>query len=113
MRMTISPPTLSAEPSAFRNPHFEIAAPVEEGCRTAELAALSTDQILSMSREELIEVIRAARGRHLRPGVLERLPQMDLDTLQKLVFLTRRYCRNQQLLAEGDASPSLVAAYCG
>ena len=66
-----------------------------------------------MSRQDLVNVIRSTRGDHLRPGVLERLPQMDAETLRKLVFLTRRYCRNQQLFADPDCSPSLVAAYCG
>ncbi len=65
-----------------------------------EVAALSAACIMLMSRAEQIGVINSVRGGHLRPGVLERLPQMDGETLRRLVFLTRRYCRNQQRLAE-------------
>jgi hypothetical protein len=38
---------------------------------------------------------------------------MDGDTLRRLVFLTRRYCRNRQLIAEANRSPNTFAAYCG
>jgi hypothetical protein len=112
---SISPVALEERPD-FGREEFDERRPVKAPGRSysiAEVAALPTERILGMTRSELIGVIRSVRGRHLRPGVVERLPQMDDDTLQKLVFLTRRYCRNQQLLSEPDAPASLVAAYCG
>lgn len=128
MRMTTFPPTATDEPESLRAPHFRQIGPVapQDGAYWAsrddrldgrhsesEVAALSTEAIQAMSRSEMIAVIRSVRGRHLLPGVLERLPQMDGDTLRKLVFLTRRYCRNQQLLSDPEPSPNTVAAYCG
>lgn len=79
--------------------------------RLAEIAALSTDQVLSMTRSELADVIRSVRGAHLRPGVLERLSMMDGETLRRLVFLTRRFCRNKLLLSEVSTSPGTFASY--
>ncbi len=77
------------------------------------VAPLSTERILELGRGELIDLIRSVRATHLRPGVLERLPQMDGETLRRLVFLTRRYCRNQQLLIETSKSPNTYVAFCG
>ena len=34
------------------------------------------------------------------------------DTLRRLVFLTRRYCRHRLLLAESNRSPNTYAIYC-
>jgi hypothetical protein len=107
--------------TAGRRPHF--AVPARDGSKSAEdgsngrftadeVAALSTERILSMGRRDLIDVIRSVRGGHLLPEVRERLPQMDGETLRRLVFLTRRYCRHRQLLKEGSPA-GLVAAYCG
>lgn len=76
------------------------------------VAALSTEQVFELKRSQLIDIIRSVRASHLRPGVLERLPQMDGDTLRRLVFLTRRYCRHRLLLAEASRSPSSYAIYC-
>ena len=95
----------SAEASRFSNIEAESGAGT-----VAEVAALSADRILTMTRAELVEVIGSVRGGHLRPGVQERLPQLDCETLRRLVFLTRRYCRNQQQLTEGVPAG---AAYCG
>ncbi len=76
------------------------------------VAALSAEQILELKRSEAIDLIRSVRASHLRPGVIERLPQMDGITLRRLVFLTRRYCRHRLLLAETNRSPSTYAIYC-
>lgn len=76
-----------------------------------EIASLSTERLMAMSRRDLIDVIRSVRGGHLRPGVLERLPMMDAETLRRLVFLTRRFCRNQQRLNE-DTSTLTIRPYC-
>lgn len=59
-----------------------------------QVAALSSREISRMSSEEMVQVIRAIRMPHLREGVNERLPYLGEDTLRRLVFLTRRYCRN-------------------
>lgn len=96
---------------AFHSSHSTPHRPSSEG-RLAEVAALATDHILAMTRSELADVIRSVRGSHLLPGVLERLSIMDGETLRRLVFLTRRYCRNRLLLEEEAASPGTVVSYC-
>lgn len=68
---------------------------------TAEIASLSTARIMEMTAGELADVIRKVRMAHLNPGVLEQLARMDGTTLRRLVFATRRYCRDQALLSEG------------
>lgn len=59
------------------------------------VAAFSTTQIRDMSRQDMIRAIRACR----LPGVGERLGQhlkyYDRSTLQRLLYLARRCCRNQ------------------
>jgi hypothetical protein len=120
-------PQLSPQALPFQKPHFSTAirdASVTEheaadggGFRNSlatmkQIAALSTERILELKRSELIDAIRSVRASHLRPGVLERLPQMDGDTLRRLVFLTRRYCRNRLLLAETTRCPNTFAVYC-
>lgn len=114
MRTTAFPPTGLEDTFATElRPHIAVAARDDSTGRfTAdEVAALSTERILSMGRRDLIDVIRSVRGGHLLPEVRERLPQMDAETLRRLVFLTRRYCRHRQLLNEG-APAGLVATYC-
>jgi len=124
--MNASPPR-SAEIRSFGTPHFGTTSrderfgvaedsDGEESRKPSDamkrVAALSAEQILELKRSELIDVIRSVRASHLRPGVLERLPQMDGDTLRRLVFLTRRYCRHRLLLAETTRSPNSYALYC-
>jgi len=120
MRTTALPPAVTDDTPLFESahyaggPHFEPSTgfgtgadrlPADEDAYTvAEVAALSEDRVRRMSRRELIEVIRSVRGTHLRPGIHERLPQMDGETLRRLVFLTRRFCRNQQRIAEDTRS---------
>ena len=128
MRTTAFPPAVTDDAPLFesapyaRGPHFAALTDFETGFRptadghdaaytAAEVAALSEDRIRAMGRRELIEVIRSVRGAHLRPGIHERLPQMDGETLRRLVFLTRRYCRNQERIAE-DARAGLAFS-CG
>jgi hypothetical protein len=120
-------PQLSPQTLPFRKPHFAPAARDAsftehedtdgDDFRSArdamkQIAALSTEKILELKRSELIDAIRSVRASHLRPGVLERLPLMDGDTLRRLVFLTRRYCRNRLLLAETSRCPNMYAVYC-
>lgn len=126
MRMTALSPTLTDDPetatndfrttrgatahtaTADRSNEVSLPIPWQEHCYTpAEVAALRSDRILTMSRTELIGVLRSVRGNHLRSGLIDRLPQMDGETLRKLVFLTRRFCRNQQAL------DTPLAEFCG
>ena len=122
MRTTAFPPTVTDEFPPFRETHFTsesafASAPFEavdgvlEGPSLDAVAALSTERVVSMTRRELIEVIRSVRGNHLLPGVRERLPQMDGETLRRLVFLTRRYCRNRQRLS-ADAAAGVAVSCC-
>jgi hypothetical protein len=111
IRTTAFPPAATGDSTLRRGPHFSVetrqhaAADFEDSRYTAdEVAALSEERIMAMTRRELIEVIRSVRGGHLLPGARERLPQMDGETLRRLVFLTRRFCRNQQRLAEDAAA---------
>lgn len=67
----------------------------------SEVASLSTPRIMEMTGSELAEVICKVRLGHLRPGVLEQLSRMDGTTLRRLVFATRRYCRDQALVLDG------------
>jgi hypothetical protein len=60
----------------------------------AEIATLSGEQIERMSNEHIVSAIRAVRASHLREDVAENLPYMDRPTLERLLYLTRRYCRN-------------------
>ena len=117
--MTVSIlPTDQSPVTTFAGPHFRTELSSLSADRRAayspdEVAALATERIESMSRAELIDVIRSIRGRHLRPGVVERLPDMDAETLRRLVFVTRRYCRNQQSLEGAAESPGHVAICWG
>ena len=126
MRMNSSP-QVSTQSLPFRKPHFA-AASIETDLELEDdvdgdafrqpidamkrIAGLSAEDILELKRSELIDLIRSVRASHLRPGVLERLPQMDGDTLRRLVFLTRRYCRHRLLLAETSRCPNTYAVYC-
>ena len=121
MRTTALPPAADDSPSPFTTGfEFEPAfAPVPRIGRTADLAAFSDDEVAAlpttriaeMTRQELIAVIRGVRADHLRPELRERLPQMDGETLRRLVFLTRRLCRDRQELTSGPYRPAGLA--CG
>lgn len=118
IRTTAFPPTVTDDSPVRRGPHFTAESRQRgpgdfEACHYSvdEVAALSTERVMTMTRRELIEVIRSVRGGHLLPGAQERLPQMDGETLRRLVFLTRRFCRNQQRLAE-DAAAGVAVACC-
>lgn len=119
MRTDAFPPTVSDDDLFHESPDFEgrdeILSDDAALCgatgrySTADVAALPVDRVDAMSRRELIDVVRSVRGGHLLPGVRERLPQMDRETLRRLVFLTRRFCRNQQRLRE-DANAGVAVA---
>jgi hypothetical protein len=59
------------------------------------VAALAGAQIEELERDELIRAIKAARVPFIRPSDEKRLEMYDNDTLRRLVYLSRRMCRNQ------------------
>jgi hypothetical protein len=61
----------------------------------ADVARLSPSEISRMSSRELIRVLRGSELPLLegRPG--DRLRSLDRDTLEGLVYVARRCCRNQ------------------
>ena len=67
----------------------------EEALDKSDVAELSLLQISRMTCDELIRVIRAAQLPLLRPDVDEQLEFQDRPTLERLVYLARRCCRNQ------------------
>lgn len=91
--------TALAEQSSDRVAAGEIADLADS--HLAEIASLSTQWIMEMSRGELANLIRRARMKHLRPGMFEQLTRMDEANLRRLAFATRRYCRDQSLMLEG------------
>lgn len=59
------------------------------------VAALAGVQIEQLERDELIRAIKAAQVPFIRPSDEKRLAMYDNDTLRRLVYLSRRVCRNQ------------------
>lgn len=59
----------------------------------AEVASLSQKEIRAMSNAQIAETIRTVRSTHLRPEVAENLGFLDRATLERLLYLTQRYCR--------------------
>ncbi len=59
------------------------------------VADIPSGLVSQMSREELIRVVQAAELPLLRARTRERLPYFDRTTLERLVHLARRCCRNQ------------------
>jgi len=61
----------------------------------ASVAGLSQLQISQFSPEEMVRVIYAANMSLLRFELDRRLEFYDRQTLERLVYLARRCCRNQ------------------
>lgn len=65
----------------------------------AGVASLSPRSISKMSRDELIEAIRVVKnwrpGRASERALVNRLQYLDSTTLERLVYLARRCCRNR------------------
>jgi len=59
------------------------------------VAALVAAQIDEMERDELIRAIKAAHVPFIRSTDEKHLATYDSDTLRRLVYLSRRMCRNQ------------------
>ena len=60
------------------------------------IAYLTDREIAHMSRDQLVDTIRAARLPVIRKGVNRTLPHYDRETLERLVFLTRRCCHDRR-----------------
>lgn len=60
-----------------------------------EIAAFSRPEIHGMDNDDLVSVVRSAALPFLKATDLARLPQMGRESLLRLVFLAREYCRNQ------------------
>lgn len=69
-------------------------SPKIESCEVA-VAGLTSAEISSMSRAQLVETIRMVRMPVLRDEVNLALAAYERDTLERLVFLTQRYCRHR------------------
>ena len=54
-------------------------------------------EIEELERDELIGAIKAARVPFIRPSDQKQLAMYDNDTLRRLVYLSRRTCRNRGL----------------
>jgi hypothetical protein len=64
---------------------------------TSRVAGLSNHDISAMRREELLEVIRAARLPVVDDEDFRHVVYADREALERLAFLARRCCRNQML----------------
>lgn len=61
----------------------------------AAIAELSPTEICRMTHEDLVRVVRAGQMSFLHPDELNHLQYLDRSTLERLVYLARRTCRNQ------------------
>lgn len=61
----------------------------------ADVARLSPQEISGMTRQEMVQTIRAAQLPLVDRETAQRLMFCDRDTLERLVYLARRCCRNQ------------------
>ena len=59
------------------------------------VASLSATRIEHMQREELVRAIKAAHVPWIRAADEPHLAMYDIDALRRLVYLSRRICRNQ------------------
>jgi hypothetical protein len=61
----------------------------------ASVAALTGARIDEMDREELVRAIKAGHIPWIRAAQEPHLAMYDIDSLRRLVYLSRRICRNQ------------------
>jgi len=71
------------------------APPIVDAMNKSVIADMPRCRISQMTCNELARVIRAADMRLLRKEVSEHLESYDRETLERLVYLVRRCCRNQ------------------
>jgi len=67
----------------------------EDALDKSLIAEISPTQVSQMTCNEMVQVIRAAKMPLLRKDVSEHLESYDRETLERLVYLARRCCRNQ------------------
>jgi hypothetical protein len=67
----------------------------EDALDKSLVAELSPTQISRMACSELVRAIQAAKMSLLCKDVSEHLELYDRETLERLVYLARRCCRNQ------------------
>lgn len=83
----------------WRSPNDVIRSPeADQGVETvskATIAHLSPDQISQMTCEQLVQLVRDSQLSFLRGGRDQCLDGYDRETLQRLVYVARRCCRNQ------------------
>lgn len=84
---------VSVDVTAEREPSDREAG--SEALDVEEMANLSLRTVETMTRDELIRVIRAARLPQMNIGRFCCLEQQDRETLLRLAFLARRCCRNR------------------
>lgn len=79
----------------LRDRHVQSIARNDGSLDVFDVAGLPDQVIRQMTREEMARVIRVAPSGYLRPDVNESLDLYDTGTLERLVFLARRACRNR------------------
>ena len=90
--MLTSPPAIEYEPAPALSGAARRTA-VDDFDRAA-VAALSDRDVLEMGDDELIWTIQATRLPFADSALCTRLKQLDRPTLEKLLYLARRCCRN-------------------
>ncbi|HTI52233.1 MAG TPA: hypothetical protein VL475_14820 [Planctomycetaceae bacterium] len=78
----------------------------------AKIAALSRITIAQMNRDELLRVIRASRLPLLTTTSDEHLEFHDRNTLERLVYLARRCCRNRSAASQSRRSVVQGREWC-
>ena len=61
----------------------------------SDIAVFSRPAIQGMEEAELVDLVQAAGLPFLTAADLARLPQLGRDSLLRLGFLAREFCRNQ------------------
>jgi hypothetical protein len=94
--MTTSARPSGSDVSAKHRPEFgDPFQSREEALDWAVIAGLTNQQIGRMTREELVRVIRATHLPYLSQELVEHVQFCDRPTLEKMVYLARRCCRNR------------------
>ena len=92
--------------------HASLTTPEQNPVASAEerVARLCDQEISRMSSDELVELIRSVRMPALREDVNRTLPAYARSTLERLVHLTRRYCRNRLRESQPEPRPRWLRA---
>jgi hypothetical protein len=97
MNATINQPDakLSGSPGVTRSRALSQSPEVEDALDKRQIAELSSMQITRMTRDELIRIVRTARMELLHRDIADHIELYDRATLERLVHLARRCCRNR------------------